>query len=83
MHRDEELCDNTDHGEQAQRMETPRVAERQRFVPQVFQLLLSLMEHLHTLCVLILQLLQLGPGDRRERRKQEECENNSHICNSN
>lgn len=60
MRRNEELLDSTDHGEQAQRMETPRVVERQRFVPQVFQLLLSLMEHLHTLHVLILQLLQLN-----------------------
>lgn len=40
-------------------MEASRRAEGQRLVPQVLQLLLGLVEHLHALGVLVLQLSQL------------------------
>lgn len=62
----------THHREQAQGMETPRCAERESFISQVLQFLLSFMEHLHTLCILVLQLLQLKVkkgGRALQRRK--------------
>lgn len=48
------LCSLTHHWEQSQRMETPLCVERQSFISQVLQLLLSLMQHLHAFCILIL-----------------------------
>lgn len=47
------------HGEEAERVESSRCTERQRFIPEVLQFLLSFMKHLHTFSILILQLPQL------------------------
>lgn len=49
----------THHREQTQRVEAPRRAGRQRFIPKVLQLLLSLMKNLQALGILVLQLSQL------------------------
>lgn len=59
----------THHGEQAQRVVAPGCGHR--LVPQVLQLLLSLMEHLHALRVLILQLSKLRGEAECQARTSE------------
>lgn len=49
----------TYHGEQAQGVVAPGRGVGHRLIPQVLQLLLRLVKHLHALCVLVFQLAQL------------------------
>ena len=57
----------THHGKQAQRVVAPGRGVGHGLVPEVLELLLRLVEHLHALRVLVLQLAQL-----RETRKRAE-----------
>lgn len=53
-------------------MEAPRCAEGHGLVPQVLQLLLGLVQHLHALCILVLQLPQLHEKEKVEQMLQPE-----------
>lgn len=57
---------DTHHGKEAQRVVAPGRGVGHGLVPEVLELLLCLMEHLHALRVLVLQLAQL-----RETRKEQ------------
>lgn len=57
---------DTHHGKQAQRVVAPGRGVGHGLVPEVLELLLRLVEHLHALRILVLQLAQL-----QETRKEQ------------
>lgn len=74
-----EEASSSHHGEQAQRVVAPGRGVGHGLVPQVLELLLGLVKHLHALRVLVLQLTQLQ-GTREVRGWGWGSESREHWC---